>query len=179
MLPTLTAAGYRWPTALGTRINPNVGQVTSLWWNGSSVYHALQTQVLRRFQHGLLFGAAFTLSKSIDDGSSSVAGDQFGNSVSSLPFFNSKLRRSLSDFNVSKLLTGNVVYNIPNPTSLPVLSWVTRGWSVGGIYRLSSGMPFTPVVAGDPLGLSSADTFDFPNRLSTPGCSTGSHCCGT
>ena len=32
------------------------------------------------------------------------------------------------------------------------------------------GIPFTPLIAGDPLGQKSAATVDFPDRLTGPGC---------
>jgi hypothetical protein len=35
---------------------------------------------------------------------------------------------------------------------------------------MNSGLPFTPTIAGDPLGLNSSQPYDFPDRLSLPGC---------
>ena len=50
------------------------------------------------------------------------------------------------------------------------VSWLFTGWQLGGIYQASSGIPFTPILGGDPLGLNSADPWDFPNRIAGPGC---------
>jgi hypothetical protein len=44
------------------------------------------------------------------------------------------------------------------------------GWELGSLITLSSGLPFTPTVAGDPLGLNSSQPYDFPDRINTPGC---------
>jgi len=41
---------------------------------------------------------------------------------------------------------------------------------VGGIFRAAGGLPFTPVIGGDPLGLNNSAAFDFPDRLNLPGC---------
>ena len=44
------------------------------------------------------------------------------------------------------------------------------GWRVAGTFQASAGAPFTPVIAGDPLGSKSSDPYDVPNLLSLPGC---------
>jgi hypothetical protein len=51
------------------------------------------------------------------------------------------------------------------------LSWLAKGWQLGGIVQLRSGMPFTPLIGGDPLGLTDSAAFAYPNRLTGPGCS--------
>jgi len=50
--------------------------------------------------------------------------------------------------------------------------WFVSGWQVGGIYQVSSGLPFTPLIGGDPLGLKSPYPFDFPDRTFGPGCNS-------
>ena len=47
---------------------------------------------------------------------------------------------------------------------------MTHGWQVGGIFTGRTGLPFTPLIGGDPLGQGNAGPFDYPNRLSGPGC---------
>jgi hypothetical protein len=43
---------------------------------------------------------------------------------------------------------------------------------LGGIAQIRSGLPFTPLIGGDPLGLNSTDPFAYPNRLKGSGCQT-------
>jgi len=50
------------------------------------------------------------------------------------------------------------------------VSWLMSGWQLGTLLQLNSGLPFTPTIAGDPLGLNSAQRYDFPDRLALPGC---------
>ena len=170
----LTSAGYIWPTTVGggPRLftNANVqGQVSANTWTAVSTYHALNVEAIKRLSHGVQVQASYTFAKSIDTSSSGIAGDTFGNSVSSLPFFDSRLRRGLSDFDTRHVLSMNALWQIPGPTSWErAPKWVASGWQVGGIFTLSGGLPFTPIIGGDPLGLSSADNYAFPNR--TPGC---------
>jgi hypothetical protein len=142
--------------------------VSANTWSASSSYHGLTLQANKRLSHGLQIQTSYTFSKSIDTSSSGIAGDTFGNSVSSLPFFDPRLRRGLSDFDVSNVLAINALWQIPTPTSWNgVARAVAGGWQVGGIFTLSSGLPFTPTIGGDPLGLSSADNFAFPNRITS------------
>jgi hypothetical protein len=44
------------------------------------------------------------------------------------------------------------------------------GWQFGGIFKTSSGTPFTPVIAGDVLGQKKGQPFDFPDRVNSPAC---------
>ncbi len=168
--PTLTSAGYVFPTprGSGTLLNPNIGQISALFWTGSSTYNALQVRVTRRMTHHFQMGGSYTWSKSIDDGSSSTFGDTFANSVSSLPLFAPDRRRGVSDYNIPHNVVINALYEFPNPKGRA--AWLIGGWQAGGIFQASSGLPFTPLISGDALGLNSADAFDFADRLMTAGC---------
>src|SRR5207248_3131917 len=48
--------------------------------------------------------------------------------------------------------------------------WYVMGWRVAATYQASTGSPFTPVIAGDPLGSKSSDPYEVPNLLHLPGC---------
>ena len=174
VLPTShTAAGYFWPAPAGSgkTLNPNLGQISGLFWNNSSVYHSLQFRVTKRMSHGIEIGGSYTWSKSIDSGSASLAGDPFLNSITSLPFFDLRLNRGLSDFDIRQNLVINYTWRIPTPSSFSGLArGVAGGWQVGGIYQASGGLPFSAILGGDPVGLNSSDTIEFPDRLAIPGC---------
>jgi len=172
-LPKLASGGYLWPTAAGSPrlfTSPTVqGQVSANTWSAVSTYHGLNVEALKRPSRGVQIQGSYTSSKSIDTSSSGIAGDTFGNSASSLPFFDSKLRPGLSDFDVRHTLAINALWQVPGPTSWSRgPRWTASGWQVGGIFTLTSGLPFTPTIGGDPLGLSSGDNYAFPDR--TRGC---------
>lgn len=79
----------------------------------------------------------------------------------------------LSDFNIGRTLVIDGTWEVPSPKYLSgPAAWVTNGWELGAIYRLSDGVPFTATwgTDGDPQGLNSSDPWAFPNRLSGPGC---------
>jgi hypothetical protein len=170
--PTLTPVAYLWPGpgVTGSRLFPNLGgQVSTVQWSTSSTYHGLNLSAIKRLSHRIQFQGSYTFSKSIDTGSSGIAGDTFGNSVSSLPLFNPQVRRGLSDFDVRHVGAINAIWLVPNPTNWSdVPKWFASGWQIGGIYTITSGLPFTPTIGGDPLGLKGADLYAFPNRI--PGC---------
>jgi hypothetical protein len=167
--PTLTSAGYAWPVnKSGTRLNPAAGQISAVMWSTSSNYHGLNFEAIKRLSHGIQLQTSYTFSKSTDTSSSGIAGDTFGNSVSSPPAFDPRLRRGLSDFDVRNILAINALWMIPRPQSWSsVPKWAASGWQVGGIFTYASGLPFTPVIGGDPLGLNakSSESFAFPNAV--------------
>jgi hypothetical protein len=168
--PNATSQGYVWPVG-GARLNPNVGAITPVIWQISSVYDALRARLLKRLSHGLQVQASYTWSKSLDTGSNSFQ-TAFTNSVASLPLFDPHIRRSLSDFDIRHVFVLNGIWEVPGAhTNFKPASWLTHGWQLGGIWQVASGLPFTPVIAGDPLGTKSSNPFDFPDRLNTAGCS--------
>ena len=173
VLPTsYTSAGYFWPAPAGSgaRVNPNAGQITGLLWNGNSFYDALQTHVIRRMTKSLQFGASYTWAKSIDTSSASDVGNQFLNSVINLPWFDTSVNRGLSDFDIRHNGVFNIIWQVPGPHDEGGVHWFASGWQIGGIYQVSSGLPFTPTIGGNPLGLKTSYPFDFPDRIFGPGC---------
>lgn len=171
VLPSVATNGtLNWPTPAGSgaRLNPNVGTVDGTAWETSSKYNALNLSLSRQFK-GLRLGAAYTWSRSLDDSSSS--GSNSTNSIQSEFILLPWLFRGLSDFNVSHLLVGSYLWQLPEPHSQGLLGKVAGGWQFGGIIRFSDGLPFTPVIGGDPMGLKDSNTFGLPDRLTGPGCS--------
>jgi hypothetical protein len=168
----VTSAGYSWPAPAGsgTKPWPTWGSVTGVLWPVSSRYDALNARFQKRFANGLLAQASYTWSKSLDSGSNSLP-TAYTNTVSSLPWFDPRLRRSVSDFDVPQILVLSGTWEVPGPRRFgkPAASLLS-GWQLGTLLQLNSGLPFTPTIAGDPLGLKSAQTYDFPDRLNLPGC---------
>ncbi|HEX8797351.1 MAG TPA: TonB-dependent receptor, partial [Terriglobales bacterium] len=156
------------PRGSGTRINPAVGQISALYFTGGSTYNALQVMLTKHLVKNFQGNISYTWGKSLDDGSSSTFGDTFANSISSLPLWAPPRRRGLSDFNIAQSFVGNLIYNLPTYHSAK--AWIISGWQIGSIVLVSTGLPFSPLISGDPLGLNSADPFAFPNRLTTPAC---------
>jgi hypothetical protein len=189
VIPTKTSVGYLWPQVdvggnLTTGpnaglppnpINPNFGSVRGMFYQGRSYFNALELQLAKRMSHGFQMQGTYTWGKSMDTSSATLAGDAFGNSISSLNWFDMKLTRGLSDFNVGRTVVLNGTWDVPTAKSLSgPARWLTDGWELGLIFTASDGVPFTPTwgTGGDPANTLSSDDFAFPNRLGGSGCKT-------
>ncbi len=189
IIPTSTSAGYLWPQVDGNGnllsgpsagnapnpINPNFGSVRGMFYQGRSYFNALETQLAKRMSHGFQVQGTFTWGRSVDTSSATLAGDAFGNSISSLNWFDMRLTRGPSDFNVGRTLVINGTWDIPTAKSFSgPARWITDGWELGTIFTVSDGVPFTPTwgTGSDPANTLSSDDFAYPNRLGGPGCAT-------
>ncbi len=185
VIPTKTSAGYVWPFVTDPAdpnfggpldpINPNFGSVRGMFYDGHSYYNAFEAQLAKRMSHGFQMQGTFTWSKSMDTSSASVAGDTFGNSISSLHWFDMRLSRGLSDFNVGRTVVVNGTWEVPTRKSLSgPAQWALGGWELGLIFTASDGIPFTATwgTGSDPANTNSGDDWAFPNRLGGPGCNT-------
>jgi len=124
---------------------------------GTSSYNALQVTLRHAFAQGLQVVAAYTFSKSLDLGSdaerfSEIGGTGFSAIVNS---FNPKLNKGLSDFNTTHNMTGNWVYEFPVGRGQHIGSGMNKladefigGWQWSGLYRWTSGLPFSILQAG-------------------------------
>ena len=176
VIPTLTPEG-RWlfPTPVQDPLNPNFGSIGRVSYEGNSFYHALEVAVQKPMSHGIQFQTSFTWGKSMDTGSAAGHGDQFSNSLSSLPYYDMRMLRTRSDFDIKRTLAISATWQVPSPKSLSgPAEWIASGWELGGIYKVSDGVPFTATwgTDGDPQGINSGDPWAFPDVLSTPGCAT-------
>ncbi len=200
-IPAKTSAGYLWPkvdvfgnsyvpgvcdtTDPGSienpscsppnTVNPKFGSIRGMFYNGHSAYDALQLQLAKRMSRGFQVQGTYTWSKSIDTSSASVAGDTFGNSISSLDWFDLRLSRGLSDFNVGRTFVLNGTWELPSPKSVsPIAQAALGGWELGLIFTASDGIPFTPTwgTGSDPAGTLSGDDWAYVNRLGGAGCKT-------
>src|ERR1700687_2353082 len=140
---------------------------------GNSLYHALLAGITKRMSHGLEFQTSFTWGKSIDNSSGSIAGDTFSNALSSLHWYDLRLSRGLSDFDIRRTVVFSATWQVPEAKSLSgPAGWATSGWELGTIFKANDGVPFTATwgTDGDPQLLGSSDPWAFPNRLTSPGC---------
>ena len=156
-------------------LNPNVGQIAAIFYNNNTYYDGLQASFTKKMSHGLQAQVSYTYSKAIDLGSAVLAGDPFGNSISGLFYFAPSTRRGVADFNVPNEFTLNFLYQMPQIKSLHgPLDLAANGWEASGIFFAQNGLPFTPTIAGDSLGLKGTAPYNVPNRIKNgPGCSTG------
>jgi hypothetical protein len=148
--------------ANGNAANPSPGyayynpQYSSLYgWfsNGNSVYNAAQFSLRRRMVHGLQFDLNYTFSKSIDAGSNAERINQFEGGGFASQVINSwfpNQLRAVSDFDNTHQFNANWVWEMPFGRGKYFGSGMGRlanavvgGWTLSGLWRWSSGYPFT------------------------------------
>jgi hypothetical protein len=119
---------------------------------GRGNYNSLQFQLNKRYSGGLAYQVSYTYSKSIDIGSSGWFGVE-GQSVQDPYHYNND--RSVSGFDLTHILSVNLVYELPFGKGKPlasgsrVLDYITGGWQVNGIGTARSGQPYNITVSGD------------------------------
>ncbi len=163
--------GWVWPKS-GTepKLNPAIGIESGTFFEGSSLYNSLQTSL--KYNSTRMQGMiSYTWAKSIDDSSSALSGASFDNSISNPPYFDIRLNRALSDFDVRNLISAYAMTALPSPASR-FGPWAAplRGWNLENIFNISGGVPFTPTISGDPLSSLASTTFDRPNLVTKSGC---------
>jgi|ERR1700730_6839951 len=92
----------------------------------------------------------------MDTSSGSTAGDNFSANVTpTIPWWDLRIVRGLSDFNVGRNLVVSILYEVPTPTAFRgPIGFVTKGWQIGTILEASDGVPLWPLdgLEGDPMG---------------------------
>ncbi len=124
--------------------------------NDFSTFHSLQTNLSRRFARGATVSASYIWSKSLDtrsfDPVFTLASTGNAQSASSTPLDinNRRLNYGLSDFDRRHQLFSNFVYELPfgrgqryGSGSGPWLNRLIGGWQVSGLFRWTSGRPFS------------------------------------
>ncbi|MDQ2920237.1 MAG: TonB-dependent receptor, partial [Acidobacteriota bacterium] len=96
------------------RRNPNFANIRFKTADAQSFYNAMQLSVISRLGRSFQGQLSYTFAKSIDDQSSSLGRNEFGNGQArTVDPYNKKLNRGLSDFNVRHNLSMNFVYDLP------------------------------------------------------------------
>ena len=126
---------------------PQFGSIATIDTSRSSTYHSLQATLQQRMAHGTSFLAAYTWSKSIDNGSEFTVSNTEGQYAQ-----NSKDlagERGLSAFDARERLVLSYVAKLPFGPGAAYMDRndfvgnVVAGWQVSGIVSLQTGQPFT------------------------------------
>ena len=139
--------------AAGLRPNPQFGTVTFLDNGADSNYHSAQLTVRKRFDAGLMLGAAYTLGKSMDNQSSDPVGTSYAGGLSAngpVDYRNMSNERARSDFDQRQVLNVTWLYELPVGTGKPLFSGAPRavnqiigGWAINGMTTWQSGEPYS------------------------------------
>ncbi|MBZ5654326.1 MAG: TonB-dependent receptor [Acidobacteriia bacterium] len=137
---TTTLAGLQAPGSTIPAYTDNgfASSITADLPLGSSIYHGLQTQVTRRFSKGLMFQAAYTWSRTIDNSTA----DFFSTSLTPRrpqDFQNWGAERSVSPLSRTHRLTLAAVYDLPY---FQHNNWIVKNivgnWGFSPVYTYES-----------------------------------------
>jgi carboxypeptidase family protein/TonB-dependent receptor-like protein len=142
--------------ALRLRPNQQFNRITYLDSGGDSYYHGLQAVLRRRFGRGLGASLAYTLAKSIDNGSLDPVGAASGGGLNTttarapVDIRDFSLERGRSDFDRRHVFNVAAVWDLPfgkgekfGGAWHPAVNAVLGNWSVNGLFTAMSGEPFS------------------------------------
>ncbi|MBA3321056.1 MAG: carboxypeptidase regulatory-like domain-containing protein [Pyrinomonadaceae bacterium] len=143
---------------LGLKLRPNqqFNRITYIDSGGDSNYHGMQLTLRRRFGQGLGMNLAYTLAKSIDNGSVDPVGAASGGGLSTttsrapVDIRNFNAERARSDFDRRHIFTTAAVWDLPVGRGqrfldgLPgPLNQLLGDWTINGIFAYYTGEPFS------------------------------------
>ena len=133
-------------------VSPNIGYLNLFEGRGGSLYHSLQVKLAKSYGNGLSLRASYTYAKAIDDSPGFWPVDTSARYPQDSSNFVSE--RGLSAFDVRHRMTLNYNYDLPFgrgkkllANASPLLNAIVGGWQLTGITVISSGLPFTPIMA--------------------------------
>jgi hypothetical protein len=132
--------------------NPNLANTTQWFSWGSSYYHGLQLDVTHRLSHGLQVRGAYTLSKSLDEGSSLANAISGTTNAFTMSPLQPHLDYGRSSFDVRHSASINVTYDLPfgKKAGNAFLDRVISRWQASGIVTAQTGLPFSPQLGYNP-----------------------------
>ncbi|MGI8743921.1 MAG: TonB-dependent receptor domain-containing protein [Bryobacteraceae bacterium] len=151
-LVTQTPDGHLLFPTTGTiqRINPNFGRIVATVWRDWSKYNGLLVNVSKRYSHGIAVQAAYTWSKTLDQGSATFSDNEYTNTAGPSYAFVPSLQNGVADFDIAHNFIANATWSIPTPGTLSGFSRaLIGGWQIGGIFQVHTGAPFTVKIPVD------------------------------
>src|SRR5207237_1034226 len=136
--PTAGAAG----SLDDRRPYPGFKNIFQFETSASSIAHAAEVRIDRRFRSGLGFAGSYRFSRSIDDATL----------ISILPqdSHNLAAERGLSDFHMKHRMVFSGTYNLPGKRYALI-----KGWQLHVIGTVQSGTPLSAIVSADVSGTGS------------------------
>lgn len=137
--------------ANGLRPYPDIGQIRYEANNGSSVYHAFQTTVRKRFSHGFLLNGHYTFGKALTYGGSEegINDIQDPNNI--------RASRSRTTLSLAQVLSVDYGWDLPlgklfGSSKNSFGKFLLNGWRVNGITSMRTGFPLNITSGADNFG---------------------------
>ncbi len=164
---------------LGTDLQRRIPTAPGFTWDtfgASSIYHALQARLTKRFSKGWMLGGTYTFGKSIDNASSIGGGAQTVVQDDN----NFRAERGLSTFDVRHRFNAFYIWELPfgERKRYARKGWEASlfgSWSVNGSATISTGTPYTARLLGSAANNSgTGNNFsERPDQISDANLSSG------
>jgi len=141
-----------------------------LWdYSGYANYNGLQTSVTRRFDNGFMFSGFWVWSKALG-----INDIDFAAGVPNLSKEETKhLDYSLLDYDRTHNIVINAIYQLKSYTDNKALGLAINDWQVSGVYRWSSGRPYTVGFSIPGINAENLTGTDNPNARIAVTCDPG------
>ncbi len=146
---------------------------------GFSWYNSLQASLKHQWSNGLYLQAAYTWSRSLDNGTGSQFGDELNGLTQFGDLLNPRSNYGLSDFDRTHRLVISYNYELPlaklfGAASAGIKAKLINGWSINGVTVFQSGTPFIVIDSSAPI-LEDAGFVNLTNFATlSPGATFGS-----
>ncbi|HEY3056364.1 MAG TPA: carboxypeptidase regulatory-like domain-containing protein [Thermoanaerobaculia bacterium] len=163
-IPQIQPDGTEFFPSGSARRNPNFGVIRMIMQGFASKYNGVHVGLQQRRSHGFQYQISYAYGKSEDNRSGSGGRQEYENGQArTFDPYNKSLDWGPSDFDVRHNLIANASYDLPLGKGR-----LREGWQISTIATYASGIPFSPVLAGDPDRDGSSDNIGRPNLI--PGC---------
>jgi hypothetical protein len=120
----------------------------------------MQASLIHQFANGLYFQAAYTWSKTLDNGSGSAFGDELNGLLQFGDYLNTNSNRGVADFDRRHRFVVTYDYTLPFARWAGIsnsgIGKLAHGWFMSGMITFQSGNPFT-VIDSSALTLEDTD----------------------
>ena len=164
-IPQILPGGIEFFPAGSARRNPNFGIARQIFQGFNSWYNSANASAVRRFSNGMQFQLSYTFGKSLDERSGTSGRQEFevGQARAFDPY-DRRLDKARSNFDIRHSFVANATYDLPFGKGMKgAAEQIVSGWQLNAIVSLSSGVPFSVFVSGDPDRDGTDDNAARPN----------------
>jgi len=142
-----------------------------MWdYSGYGDYKGLQTSVSRRFDRGFMVSGFWVWSKA-----QGINNDDFAAGVPNLSEEQTRqLDYGLVSYDLTHNFTVNAIYQMPKVTESKSLGLLANEWQFSGVYRWTSGRPYTINFSIPGIGSANLTGTNYPNARIALTCDPGS-----
>ncbi len=131
---------------------------------GNNFYHGLQMKLDKRYKNGLVFGVAYTFSKTHGDGEADGNEHQRAQD----PRRDRGRARGRMRFDQRHNLVANFVWELPGQNMRGPLKHILGGWQSNGILSMRSGFPVENRIVANNGDLNVSDLTPRPDLVGDP-----------